>query len=129
MNIDWLTVIIQAVNFLILVWILKRYLYKPILNAMDNRQKAVFAKLRDAEKREIDADSARKNLEDEKQIVKDGARKIMLETHQKADSEKSHLMKEAHDDIQKKQLRFEEQLDLEKKVNAQAHYLLKVSML
>ena len=115
MNIDWLTVIIQAANFLILVWILKRYLYKPILNAMDKRQKAVFAKLREAEKRELDAEKARKNFENEKQNVKDESRKVFLDAHKKAEEEKSEMVKEAHHDMQKKQSRFEEQLDLEKK--------------
>ncbi|MHA1550001.1 MAG: F0F1 ATP synthase subunit B family protein [Alphaproteobacteria bacterium] len=115
MNIDWLTVIIQGVNFLILVWILKRYLYKPILNAMDNRQKAVFAKLHEAEKRELDAEKARKDFENEKQNVKDKARKVFLDAHKEAEEEKSAMVKDAHHDMQKKQSRFEKQLALEKK--------------
>ena len=36
MLIDWFTVFAQAVNFLILVWLLKRFLYKPILHAIDD---------------------------------------------------------------------------------------------
>src|ERR1700722_2987374 len=35
----WITVVAQAINFLILVWLLKRFLYKPILNAIDERQR------------------------------------------------------------------------------------------
>ncbi len=35
MPIDWFTVGAQALNFLILVWLMKRFLYKPILNAID----------------------------------------------------------------------------------------------
>ena len=37
MLIDWFTVLAQIVNFLILVWILKRFLYRPILTAIDAR--------------------------------------------------------------------------------------------
>jgi len=37
MLIDWFTVGAQALNFLILVWLLKRFLYKPILDAIDAR--------------------------------------------------------------------------------------------
>ena len=37
MLINWFTVIAQAINFLILVWLLKRFLYKPILHAIDER--------------------------------------------------------------------------------------------
>ena len=39
MKINWFTVIAQLVNFLILVWLMKRFLYKPILNAIDEREK------------------------------------------------------------------------------------------
>jgi hypothetical protein len=39
MLIDWFTVGAQALNFLILVWLMKHFLYKPILNAIDARDK------------------------------------------------------------------------------------------
>ena len=38
MLIDWFTVGAQAINFIILVWLLKRFLYKPILDAVDARE-------------------------------------------------------------------------------------------
>ena len=44
MLIDWFTVGAQALNFIILVWLLKRYLYKPILNAV-TREKRIAAEL------------------------------------------------------------------------------------
>jgi F-type H+-transporting ATPase subunit b len=43
MLIDWFTVGAQALNFLILVWLLKRFLYKPILDAIDAREKRIAA--------------------------------------------------------------------------------------
>lgn len=39
MSVNWMTVVAQIFNFLILIWLLKRFLYGPILQAMDNRQK------------------------------------------------------------------------------------------
>ena len=35
MLIDWFTVAAQVVNFLVLMWLLKRFLYKPIVYAID----------------------------------------------------------------------------------------------
>ncbi len=49
MNINWFTVIAQVINFLILVWLLKRFLYKPILNAIDEREKKIAAQIKDAD--------------------------------------------------------------------------------
>ena len=48
MEIDWFTVIAQLVNFLILVWLLQRFLYKPVLNAIDEREKKIASQLEDA---------------------------------------------------------------------------------
>jgi len=48
MLIDWFTVFAQTVNFLILVWLLRRFLYTPVLNAIDAREKRIAAELADA---------------------------------------------------------------------------------
>jgi F-type H+-transporting ATPase subunit b len=54
MLIDWFTVGAQALNFLILVWLLKHFLYKPILHAIDEREKKIAAELADASSKKIE---------------------------------------------------------------------------
>lgn len=48
MSIDWLTVAAQIVNFLVLVWLLKRFLYRPILDGIDAREAAISARMSEA---------------------------------------------------------------------------------
>ncbi len=55
MPIDWFTVGAQALNFVILVWLMKRFLYKPILNAIDAREKRIAAELADAAAKKAEA--------------------------------------------------------------------------
>ena len=55
MQINWFTVIAQILNFLVLVWLLKRYLYKPILKAIDDREKKIAAELKDADTKKAEA--------------------------------------------------------------------------
>ncbi len=55
MLIDWFTVVAQTANFLILVWLLKRYLYRPILNAIDAREQGIAAQLADAAEKSAQA--------------------------------------------------------------------------
>ncbi len=55
MLIDWFTVFAQIINFLILVWLLKRFLYRPILNAIDAREKHIALALADADAKKIEA--------------------------------------------------------------------------
>ncbi len=55
MLIDWFTVGAQTLNFLILVWLMKRFLYRPILHAIDEREKRIAAELANADKKKAEA--------------------------------------------------------------------------
>ena len=46
---DWITIGAQALNFLILVWLMKRFLYQPILRAIDEREKGIAKELAEAD--------------------------------------------------------------------------------
>ena len=63
MLIDWFTVGAQALNFIILVWLLKRFLYKPILNAVDAREKRIGAELAAADAQKTEARRERDEFE------------------------------------------------------------------
>ncbi len=63
MLIDWFTVGAQALNFLILVWLLKRFLYQPILNAIDEREKRIAAELADAAAKKTEAQKDRDDFQ------------------------------------------------------------------
>jgi F-type H+-transporting ATPase subunit b len=95
MLIDWFTVGAQAVNFLILVWLLKHFLYKPILNAIDEREKKIAAELADASSKKIEA----KKEQDEFQHKNDEFDKQRDELFKKvtadAGVEKAKLLDEA----------------------------------
>ncbi|MDR0361628.1 MAG: F0F1 ATP synthase subunit delta [Planctomycetota bacterium] len=59
MLIDWFTVIAQAINFLVLMWLLKRFLYKPVLNAIDAREAHIVETVQDAEEQKRTAEAER----------------------------------------------------------------------
>jgi len=56
MLIDWFTVGAQAVNFAVLVWLMKRYLYQPVLDAIDAREKHIATELADAAAKKAEAE-------------------------------------------------------------------------
>jgi F-type H+-transporting ATPase subunit b len=93
--IDWFTVGAQALNFVILVWLLKRFLYQPILRAIDAREARVAAELADAAAKEASAtqerdEFARKNGElDAKRAA------LMAEAVAGANAERARLLAEA----------------------------------
>ena len=49
MELNWSTFILEIVNFLILIWILKRFLYRPVLEIIARRRERVEKTLADAE--------------------------------------------------------------------------------
>lgn len=65
MQIDWFTFACQVINFLILVWLLKRFLYGPILRSIDQREQAIAERLQSAADREAAAAAAQKKYEDQ----------------------------------------------------------------
>jgi len=48
MKIDWLTLVAQIVNFLVLVWLLQRFLYGPIISATNQREAKIADRLTEA---------------------------------------------------------------------------------
>jgi len=55
MQINWFTVIAQLFNFILLVWLMKRFLYKPIMAAIDEREKKIKAQLNDTTAQKAEA--------------------------------------------------------------------------
>ncbi len=95
MLIDWFTVGAQVVNFLILVWLLKRFLYRPILDAIDAREKRIAKELADADATKAEAQKERdeyqrKNAEFEQQRTA-----LMDKATEEAKTERVHILDEA----------------------------------
>ncbi len=59
MLIDWFTVAAQVLNFLILVWLMKRFLYRPVLDAIDAREQRIARELADAAAKQTEAGAER----------------------------------------------------------------------
>lgn len=55
MEINWLTFFAQIINFLILVAVLQRFLYGPIIRAMDRREQKISDRIQAAEKQRQEA--------------------------------------------------------------------------
>jgi F-type H+-transporting ATPase subunit b len=64
MLIDWFTVGAQVLNFVLLVWLMKRFLYQPVLDAIAAREKRIADQIAAAAAKEAQAASERKTFED-----------------------------------------------------------------
>jgi F-type H+-transporting ATPase subunit b len=95
MLIDWFTVIAQITNFLILVWLMKRYLYHPILAAIDAREKRLATQLSDAETKVKDAAKERELFVQKSQVLDQDRDRLMKAAQDAAEVEKLKLLEAA----------------------------------
>ena len=108
MKINWFTVIAQIINFLILVWLLKRYLYKPILNAVDEREKKIASQLKDAKTDKADAKKMQDEFEKKNEDFDKQKKELMDKTISEAKDERKKLLEEARNDADKLSTKLEE---------------------
>jgi F-type H+-transporting ATPase subunit b len=67
MLIDWFTVAAQVLNFLVLVWLMKRFLYQPILRAIAAREQLIASHLSSAAEQMHAAQAERAEFADKNQ--------------------------------------------------------------
>jgi F-type H+-transporting ATPase subunit b len=108
MNINWFTVIAQILNFLVLAWLLKRYLYKPILEAIDVREKRIVTQIANAEKKDADATKKSDEFQNKNKVFDQERDILMTKAKEEAKVEGQRLLEEARKDS----------LDLSKKLEA-----------
>lgn len=95
MLINWFTVIAQMINFLILVWLLKRFLYKPILKAIDEREKRIASQIEDAEKKDADAKKEKEEFQKKNDMFDIERNDLMKKAVEETKMEKVRLLEEA----------------------------------
>jgi F-type H+-transporting ATPase subunit b len=113
MLIDWFTVGAQALNFLVLMWLLKRYLYKPILRAIDAREKRIAGELADAKAKKAEAQSEcdefrRKNADFDRQCAE-----LLSQATEDAKVERQRLLDAARQESEALRARLQENLRIE----------------
>jgi len=95
MLIDWFTIIAQVFNFLILVWLMKHFLYKPILNAIDAREKRIADELASADKKKAEAQKESDEFKHKNEEFDKQRAALLSKATQDAETERQKLMDEA----------------------------------
>jgi F-type H+-transporting ATPase subunit b len=110
MTIDWVTLVAQIINFLILIYILKRFLYGPIIKAMDEREEKIAVRLEKAREQE------EKALEKEREYIKktrdfqDNKDRMLKNAEHEVDEEKYKLLDQARTDVERQKHDWEDAL-------------------
>ena len=108
MLIDWFTVVAQTVNFLVLVWLLKRFFYRPILNAIDAREQRIAAALAEADAKKLAGDQEREEFQRKTHELEQQCAAILSQALDEAQAERQRLIGAAHEDAAKWRVKWEE---------------------
>lgn len=96
MLIDWFTVAAQVLNFLILVWLMKRFLYKPVLDAIDAREQRIASELSGAKAKQAEASAQRDALQKRNEAFDQQRAELLEKATREAADERQRLIDEAH---------------------------------
>jgi F-type H+-transporting ATPase subunit b len=95
MLIEWFTVGAQALNFIILVWLLKRFLYKPVLSAIDAREQRIAHASAAADRQTSEVQKSRDELQAERKYFDDQRGSLLAQASLDAKAQGEQLLSSA----------------------------------
>ena len=97
MQFDWVTFALQAINFLVLVWLLRRFLYRPVREVITKRQELAEQATLEAAKQKSDAEAEQQRYVEARDALRDERQQMLKTMHQEWDEERRKLLVEAKD--------------------------------
>lgn len=115
MHIDWFVFSAQIINFLILIFLLKYFLYGRIIKAMDEREAEIVSRYEEAERLNKEAREAADASEEKNRSLTDMAQELLNKARQEAEESRTELTRKAREEVDQVQKRWYEALEKEKK--------------
>jgi F-type H+-transporting ATPase subunit b len=94
------TFVIEIINFLILIWILQRLFYKPLLEVIAKRKQHIDQSLADAKKLHQEADELRSLYENRQKLWMQEKKAALNALHQQIEAEKCAQMEKLHVELE-----------------------------
>ena len=114
MHIDWFVLFCQIFNFLLLVYLLKRFLYGRIIKAMDDREAKIVARFAEAEDLKVKATEAAGLYEKRNQLLNEAKEQMLNEATMAADAKRKELMEKVREEVDQVKARWQDMLVREK---------------
>lgn len=92
MDPDLSTLLLQTVNFLVLVWLLHRFLYRPVLAAIDRRREENARVTAEAGRLREEAEALRSSLEEERRGLAAERARLLEQARAEAAAERQRLL-------------------------------------
>jgi F-type H+-transporting ATPase subunit b len=100
LELSWSTFVLEIINFLILVWILKRFFYKPVLDVIAKRRAGIDDSLNSAEALQADAEKLRKQYEGRLADWDQERQQARTALNRELDAERVKKMEQLHNELE-----------------------------
>ncbi len=114
MEINWFEIIVQMFNFLVLLLLLKKLLYKPVINAMDKRQQIITEALGSADEKMNEAMALIAAYEEKIADLKFQENDILNQAKKDASNLKDILLASYKDEANELRMHYFKEIDDEK---------------
>ena len=123
MSIDWITVAAQIANFLVLVWLLRRFLYRPILDGIDAREAEITTRMQEAVLAKQKAQAAEQAHLDQVKALNAQKTDMAEAVHREAEAQRDALMADARARLEQDRAAWQAHIDEEtRKYAAKLHH-------
>lgn len=116
MSIDLFTFVAQIINFIILVLLLRHFLYKRIVRVMDEREKNIARRIEEAKTKKKDAEQEAAAYLKRRSELEEKEKDRMSRAQQEAENMKKELLQKARDEVDRTQKHWRESLESQKEV-------------
>ena len=103
MEVNWSTFILEIINFLILVWILKRFLYKPVMEAIAKRRASIEQSMQQATHKDQEAQALKLQYEHRLEDWEQEKQAAREQLHADIDQERQRLQAQLQAALQQEQ--------------------------
>jgi len=114
--IDWYTVIAQIINFLVLIALAKHFLYGRIINAMNQREERIAARLAEATQKKQEAEQLEQIYRQQNQQLEIQKKAILDQAQEQAEAQRKLLLEKARQEVDDLQARWYDAIQQEKNV-------------
>jgi F-type H+-transporting ATPase subunit b len=101
----------QIINFLLLLVILRVFLYKPIVNMLDKRRETIRTQLEEADTARSEAEAAKQEYDKQLEEAKEERRSMLAEAREQADKMREEILEKARGDAQALVAKTEEEME------------------
>ncbi|HWQ20029.1 MAG TPA: F0F1 ATP synthase subunit delta [Methanotrichaceae archaeon] len=98
--IDYFTTFAQIINFLVLVFLLRHFLYRPVIKAMDEREQKIATRLKEADQKKAEAEQATESYRKTEQELSIRRTEMMASVEAEVQAVRSDLMKKAREEVE-----------------------------